>query len=248
MFPGHQLISTCFAIMVFGSTSVAVAADKRTNEDASSVAVWKRGAAAEISDLQPFTHIAYLPVGADLSSIQFEGIKAVNVYTKRQSRTNEQFCAKRLGAEGESALDCPHTAYKSPVPAYQVSYSFQSQPMVSDESGSIYFTFSVYFRTDELDSGLSRALSSGKLSRTAAAEFFRLTTSRDSVQQTVIDQAHSTFCEGNYVDGNWTHTDPKCNDNVGYREAISASSYITVEVDSVLHPAKSVAASGSWPK
>jgi hypothetical protein len=248
MFPDHPLISTCIAIMSLGWTSAAVTAEKRTNEDASSVAVSKQGEAMEISDLQPFAHTAYIPVGADLSSVQFESIKAMRVYTKRHSVTNEQFCAKRLGAEAENSPDCPHTTYKLLVPAYQVSYSFQAQPTASDESGSTYFTFSVYFRPGELDPFLSRALSSGKLSRTAAADFFRLTTLRDSDQQIVIDLAHSTFCQGNYVDGNWTHTNPKCQDNVGYREANSPSSYITVKVDSASRPAAAVAAGGSWQR
>jgi hypothetical protein len=79
MFPDHQLVSTWIAIMSLGWTSAAVTAEKRTNEDASSVAVSKRGEAMEISYLQPFTHTAYLPVGADLSSVQFESIKAVRV-------------------------------------------------------------------------------------------------------------------------------------------------------------------------
>ena len=35
----------------------------------------------QISDLHPFTHVAYILAGADLSSIRIENIKAVKVAT-----------------------------------------------------------------------------------------------------------------------------------------------------------------------
>jgi len=105
--------------------------------------------------------------------------------------------------------------------------------MASDEYGNTYFTFSVYFRPDELSSGPRRAVSSGKISQTAATELFQLMTSRDSIHQIVIDHANSTLCDGNYVDGNWTRTNPQCEDSIAYTTVASASPYITLKVDPV---------------
>jgi hypothetical protein len=39
------------------------------------------------------------------------------------------------------------------------------------------------------------------------------------------------LCDGNYVDGIWTHTNPKCEDRVAYKIVASPSSYVTVKVD-----------------
>lgn len=109
----------------------------------------------EVTDLHPFTHVAYIPADTDLSSIKVEGVKAAKVATRQRSVT-------------------------STGPAYRVSCSYKGQPMASDEYGSTSFTFSVYFRAGELNPGLLRALSSGSISRATAAEFFQFATSRGS--------------------------------------------------------------------
>jgi len=152
------------------------------------------------------------------------------VATKRRSVTNDRHC-EESSAEPGGSPDCSLTTYEWPCPTYRVNYSFKGQPTASDEYGNAYFTFSVYFRPDELSPSLRRAISSGSISRTAAAEAFELTTSRDSVQRTAVDQPNSTFCDGNYLDGNWTRKDPKCQDDVAYKAVVSSSSYITAKVD-----------------
>ena len=126
---------------------------------------------------------------------------------------------------------CQRTADEVYVPAYRVTYSYRGQPMASDEYGNTYFTFRVYFRPDEIGPELRLALSSGKIGRTAAAEFFALTTSRGSIQEVLVDEANSSFCDGNYVDGNWVHTNAKCEDGIAYIDVASASPYITVNVN-----------------
>jgi hypothetical protein len=181
-------------------------------------------------DLQPFTHTAYIPAGADLSSIKIEGVKAVRVVANRRLVTNSRYCDQPWAEPGGS-MYCARAEDEAPVSAYQVSYSYKGPPMASDEYGNTHFTFSVYFSPDKISPELRGALDSGGIERTAAAEFFELTTSRDSVQITVTDQTNSTFCDGNYVDGNWTHTNPKCQDNVAYMVVASPSAYITVKVD-----------------
>ena len=249
MYRSHHLIAICIAIVGLGLIPATATAGTTTNEDASPVAVFEETIGGqtveitEIADLQPFTHVAYIAVGADLSSIKIEGIKLVKVATKRRSLMDLYYCDQTRSEPGGSIF-CPRITNESPVPAYQVTYSFRGQPMASDEYGNTYFTFAIYFRPDELSPELRRALSSGKL--TTAAEYFDLTTSRNSIRQLPIDQANSTLCDGNYVDGNWVHTNPKCDDRIAYTTVESASPYITVKVD----PARSrieEAAAGTGP-
>ena len=228
----HQLIATCFAVIALGPTAAAAAPETRHGE----VALTVRGAqVVQVRELRPFTRIAYIPAGSDLSSIRIESVKPVKVATRRSSTTNARDCEERLSEPGGS-MYCPSTSVGWRVPAVQVTFSFMSHPMASDEFRGTYFTSSVYFRPDELSPGLRRALSSGKISRTTAAELFQITNSSDSVQQVVVDQANSTFCEGNYVDGDWIHTEPHCEDSVAYQVVTSASPYISVKVDPVPAP------------
>ena len=72
--------------------------------------------------------------------------------------------------------------------------------MASDEYGNpSSFTFSVYFRPDALSPRLRQALSSAKVSRADASEYFRISASTDSAREVMVDEANSTFCEGDYV-------------------------------------------------
>jgi hypothetical protein len=75
-----------------------------------------------------------------------------------------------------------------------------------------------------------------KLKRDQAASFFQVSSYRATVEQKVIDKQNSHFCEGNYVDGNWMHKDPKCQDQVQYINQTVPSPYLTVQVD-LRHPA-----------
>lgn len=221
MFRSHLLIATYFAV---GALAFAPAVKAAANAEEES--------SLKIVDLAPFTHLAYIPVGADLSSIRFKAIKALKIATKQRSVTNPRYCnEERLAVEPGGSMYCPLTADESFVPAYQVTYMFTAPPMPSDEYGSTQFTFSVYFRWDEISPNLREALSSGKLSHSELSEYFQVTTLRESMQQTVIDEANSTICEGNYVDGNWTHTNPNCQDRIAYKKYASASPYMTVRIE-----------------
>jgi hypothetical protein len=250
VFLTYQFIATCSVILALGSTAAA-ASEAKHHEGVSSVTVSapaRDGEIGQISDLHPFTRIAYIPVEVDLSSIKIESIKGVKVATKQRS-VDPRDC-NELWAEPGGSLSCPWITEESPVPAFRVTYSYRGPSTASDEIGrSNYFTFDVYFRPDEISPGVLRALSSGKISRSAAAEFFQVTTTRDSIQQNLVDQANSTFCEGTYVDGNWIHTNPRCEDSITYRKVASASPYITVNVDPVPSSLETpVAGIGPWQK
>jgi len=185
----------------------------------------------KVEALRPFTHVADIPKGSDIASIRFESVKLVWVATESKSTTDLSACEEASDIEPGGSMYCPSTQLQSPAPAYQVTYSYLGQPMGSDEYGNGHFTFSVYYRPDELSPAAWKKLSGHKMAKADAAGFFELTTSRAPVREVVIDEAASTFCDGNYVDGLWTHTDSKCEDKIHSKTIAALSSYVTVKVD-----------------
>jgi hypothetical protein len=93
----------------------------------------------QISDLEPFTHTAYLPVGADLSSIRLEGIKRVKVATKLRSVTDPNDCIDR-GIEGIPPF-CSRSTYESRVPAFRVTYSYRGPSTASEKVSVLSLAF-----------------------------------------------------------------------------------------------------------
>ena len=164
MFRSHQFIAAGFAIAALASISKTVTAATTPEEEASPVVSFESAIGGEtveitrIADLQPFTHVAYIPVGADLSSIKLKQIKAVSVATKRRLATNLHYCEERLRAEPGGSMYCPLTTDESTVSAYKLTYAFTAPPLASDEYGNTSFTFSVYFRPDELGPRLRQVL------------------------------------------------------------------------------------------
>jgi hypothetical protein len=200
-----------------------------------------------VTNLQPFTHVAYVPAGADLSSIRFDSIKAVKVASTRTTVQNYRYCLQTSQEPGGS-MYCPYVQDSSPVPAYRVTYSYSAPPLASDEYSSTRFTFSVVLRPEDLDSSVLQTMSAGKIGRAAAAEGFKFTTSRDSVQEIVIDEANSSLCAGNYIDGVWAHSSPVCEDRVAYKTVTVPSDYFTVTVDRASAPAAALTAQASVPR
>jgi hypothetical protein len=184
-----------------------------------------------VQEVHPFTHFASIPEGADLSSIKLESVKLVQIATQSKSVIDERGCEQAASRDPGGSILCSYTTFQSPAPAYEVTYSYYAQPMASDEYGSNHFSFSVYLRPDELSPEVQQALSEYKTGKAAAAGYFALNTSRDSVRQVRIDDVASTFCDGNFVDGLWMHTDSKCNDKINYKTITAQSKYITVKVD-----------------
>ena len=229
MYRTHQFITACAAIIALGTTASA-APETRRKEDVSSAMVYAPMAsreAVQTSDLHAFTHIAYIPANADLSTIRIGTIKMVKIATKLRSVSNTRDCDDWPG----NSADCIRTRYESLVPALRVTYWYKAPSTATEESGDAYYTFSVYFRDDEIRPALLRSLSDGKLRRSAAAELFEISTSRSSIQQEVIDESNSTFCDGYYSDSGWAHTSPTCEDRVTYRQVASLSPYVSVKVD-----------------
>jgi hypothetical protein len=88
-----------------------------------------------------------------------------------------------------------------------------------------------YFRPEELHSEEWAMLVKRRTNRTAAAALFKVTTSRMAEELLAIDEANATFCEGNYRDGSWVHTNSQCEDNVNFRKVMVPSDYFTVRVE-----------------
>jgi hypothetical protein len=195
-------------------------------------------AVVETRQLQPFTNIAEIPVGSDLSSIRFEGIKAVKVATTRTSITDQGYCEGGYREPGGS-MYCPSVQDGSRMPAYQITYSYNGPPLGSDEYGNAHFTFSVTMRPLDVSPAVLQMMSARKTNRAAAAEDFKVTTYPSFVPRVVIDEANSVFCDGSYIDGLWTHTDRNCEDKVTYKTVAVPSDYITVRVDPVARVANS---------
>jgi len=184
-----------------------------------------------VKDLNPFTHVALIPGGAELTSIRFEGVKLVKIPTRIRS-TSTSFCEDVLFKEPGGSLHCPVSRLEAPAPAYEINYSYTGQPLASDEYGAKHFTFTVYYRPEELSPAMLEKVSRSKGRHGDVEGLFEATTSRIPVQRVVIDEANSKFCEGNHVEGAWTLVNSQCKDDVNYK-TIMAADYVTVRVDPV---------------
>lgn len=228
----HRLMFKMAAVAAVGTFFLA-AALAATNDPGATPGKRASSAAAtvEIAYLRPFTNVAEIPAGSDLSSIRLEGIKAVKVATRRIiSTTDKGYCAEGYRAPGGS-MYCPSVQDGSFVPAYQITYSYNGPALGGDEYGSTHFTFSVNMRREDLDPAVIDSVSAHRVNRTVAAESLKLTTYRSLVPQIVIDEANSAFCAGNYVDDLWTQTDRNCEEKVTFKTVAVPSGYIAVRVD-----------------
>lgn len=187
-------------------------------------------AGSSVTNLQPFTHTALIPADSDLASVRFQSVKEVRVATSIQSSPDTSYCDELAYRQPVRSMYCPAVEFKGYTNAYQVTYSYEGQPLASDEYGNPYFTFSVYFRPDEIPLAEREAFQEQEGSRSGAAEYFQVTSSRGLQPRTVIDDSHSTFCEGTYYDGAWLRVDPKCDDHVQYKTIMVPSDYITMRV------------------
>ena len=182
-------------------------------------------------DLQPFTHLARIP--ADSAKIRFEGAKMVKVPTRIASTMDPAYCEALAFRDPGGSMYCPAIQTGTPATAYEVTYSYIGQPLPSDEFGGRNFTFQVYFRPDELPPQVRRDFTERKANRADFAEYFKVSTVQEPVRRIVIDETKSHLCDGNFLDGAWTHTDANCKDKIYMKAIATPSDYITVRVDPV---------------
>ena len=181
--------------------------------------------------LNPFTHQAQAPEGTDLKSIRLEKARPVMVPTTITYGTNVRYCEEASYRDPGGSAYCPSARSTSRAAAYELTYSFAVPASLSEESGQRHATFRVYFRPEELAPEIRAALSSHEQDRADIAAYFVVNASQESVERLVVDGAHSSFCEGSFIEGNWTQSDSRCLQNVAYRTIASPSSYLTLTVE-----------------
>jgi hypothetical protein len=114
--------------------------------------------------------------------------------------------------------------------AYRVTYSFEASPMPSDETSGTRYTFSVYFRPEQLSPTLREAIAAREVKRSEAEAAFALKTYRSEATTAVVDESSSTFCELRDADGLWMQKDQNCLSKVFYKTVTAPAKYITVQV------------------
>lgn len=186
---------------------------------------------AQTEDLSPFTHFARVPVGADLASIRFEGVRLVRVPARIAHTTDSNYCRELASREPGGSIACPSAQTVATAAAYEAVYSYTGQPLASDEAAGRSLTFAVYFRPGELTSDMQKTLSAGNSTRAEQAAYFAVSTSQETVQRVVIDGRQSHICQRSVVDGAWIHAGAGCQDNIRYSAVRAPSGYITVKVD-----------------
>jgi hypothetical protein len=227
-----------FALVSLGIIARPLLAQKAYNGSpqppASAAESVEHGEGVQIEDLHPFTHFASIPASTNPATIKFEKVKATKVYTRLRSTMDIDNCNElRSGKTPGGSMYCPLMEDESAAPVYEVTYSYDGEPL-SAKTGGGYFTFHVYFHPGELSPALRRAISEHKTDRAELATNFNVTTSRLPVRVAVTDESQSTFCDGNYVDGEWAQTDPNCKDKIIGKFVSERSGYRTVRVDPVL--------------
>jgi hypothetical protein len=181
---------------------------------------------AKQTNLDPFTHVASIPATVDPSSIRFEKLRMVDLASKTKSTVDEQKCKDQQFRDPDGS-NCQSIAVAERVKAIEATYSYNGPVVAAGESTPGRDTFSVYFRPEEV--GVDGPVE--KLKRDQAASYFQISTSREMVDQKVVDKQHSRYCDGNYMDGQWVRKDPKCQDHVEYISQSVLSPYLTVQVD-----------------
>ena len=186
--------------------------------------------AVQVDDTSPFTHVALIPATVDPSTIRFERIKMVEVSSVMKTTTDKDCVNNAQKYIHPDGSNCQSSTPVARVKAIQATYSFDGPALAGDDSQSRSM-FAVYFRPEELpvDGPVD------KLKRDRAAALFDVSTSRPVVQAKGIDTQNSHYCAGNYVDGAWTQSDPKCHDDLKYvTKAVPAADW-TVDIE-VRHP------------
>jgi len=222
----HLLSGTMIGVYLWTGLLVSPANSHASNRHSGVPA----GIAVRTEELNPFTRMAQIPTGADLNTLRFENLRLILVPT-RIKYTSDKNCTEFAFGEPGGATGCTHAQVESRSAAYEVTYSYQGQPLASDESAGTYFTLQVYFRPDELDQAVRQVAAAAHENRADIAAYFALSTSQEKVAKTVVDESQSRFCDGNFVDGEWARTEPTCADQISYETISVTSDYITVRLD-----------------
>jgi hypothetical protein len=180
-----------------------------------------------------FSHVAYVPAGVNASTIQFEKARLVLIPAATRTTSDAHYCAETAAREPGGSWFCPSIRYDSRVPAWEITYSYEDLASTWVESAQTRSSFQVLYRPSEISSQVQKALSAGKQNRSEIAEYFTVKANRESVPQEVIDEAHSSFCDGGFVEGAWVRNDSHCTDHIALKTVAAPSGWITVRVEPV---------------
>jgi hypothetical protein len=177
----------------------------------------------------PMAHTVNIPADTRLSSIRFESVKLAGIYNTDTAATDGR-CEQALRGEPGGSMFCAPAEPAVKESVYKVTYSYEAEPMASDESNNKHYSFNVYFRPEELTAEDRKLAALGKSARAEIAAIFEWTTTRENQTRVVVDKANSNFCEGTYADGSFVKANPKCEEHVNYKTVAIPSDYITVKV------------------
>ena len=156
-----------------GGLLISPAGSQAAGKNASTVKV-------QVAALYPYTHLAYIAAGTDLTTIRFENARLIHIPTKIRYSTDTRQCMQAAFREPGGSMYCPYAETASPEAAYEITYSYHGPPLASDEHGQENFTFQVYFRPGELSPEARQAVAGKKPSRAKAAGYFRATPHQSS--------------------------------------------------------------------
>jgi hypothetical protein len=188
-------------------------------------------ATTQVSDLNVYTHLAHIPMGYDDASIRFERVKAVKVYTQARYTFDFRYCDQLAAREPGGSMYCPRSEHITPEIAYEITYSYEGRPLTSDEFATQRFTFSVFFRRDDLPAALRERIAARSVKPANLGGFFRVSASHELTSRLVIDDANSKHCELRVDKSGWVLVDRDCVDTLAYKTVSLPSDYITVRVD-----------------
>jgi hypothetical protein len=217
------------ALLEGGALAVPVAAGEPGETDRATVVLQ----APQTQDLRLVTHFARIPADSNPASIRLEKIRPVRVPQLARYTADATYCRDAAFRDPGGSMYCPETRAIGAAAGFEATYSYSGQPLASDECHAGRSTFQIYFRPDELAPEARTAIETGKWKAARLAGYFKLNTYAEHIHRAVIDESQSKLCEGNFVDGNWTHIDPACRDRVAYTTATVLSGYLTVKVDPV---------------
>jgi hypothetical protein len=180
------------------------------------------------SNIDPFTHRAFIPATVDTSTIRLEKVKMVDLASKTEN-TMAPGCKEKQFRDPDGS-NCEVVKVLEHVKAVEADYSFIGPQLGTGEGDTRpnRQTLAVYFRPEEVPV-------SGEVAKLNRESLFQVSTSRPIIQQRVVDEQNSRLCKGNYVDGNWVQADPNCKEQVQYTNRTVPATYWVVEVD-VRHP------------
>ena len=215
LFVGGAVVATIVAYAIHASSSTSTSDVQGT--------IAKR--TSQTNEINPFTNVANIPSTVDPKSIRFEKLRNVELASKTKVTADPANCKDRQFSESD--VTCQSVQVLERVKAVEARYSYAGPVLSSGEATPGRDSFSVYFHPEQL----AAAGQAEKLNREQAESLFDVNTSRPMVDEKVIDKAHSHFCEGNYVDGNWVRKDANCKDEVVYITQTVPSPNLQVQVD-----------------